>query len=535
MRQESERQAQEEAAAAAERERQRIQQQEEEERRRKQQEEEEERELEARKRAVLEREEQQRLARLEAIQRAQEEEERREAERRREEELAKAKLVGQQQQPSSSSVPPPPPPPPPAAPSEPVKTEDVPASPPLPPSSAAAPSESAKTEDVPAPPPPTTTTATVDNTRTSRMSSNNPFAKLQQQEKKKEEEEEQTVSPVSNTKRMSYNPFAAFSAFSATKAGNDESDSDDDDDGWDVVHHDDTDDEDEFPAAGSAKNLAGMLFDAMSQRQQQQKSTSKFELMREKRNAISPCLLGPSLSSAAAPAAPPAPAPPTTTTDLPAAPSAGGRSALLSQIQQGTKLRKTVTNDRSGAALAGRVLNSASSTDVIPPQPTAPSEADHVSSSTTAESAPEKEYIAQWAYNGQGEDDLSFDQDAKILVQNDDPDQDWWYGRLASDSNKKGFFPKSYVKDARGMVKEKRPSVLTWLAHIHCNDNTATLQLQAKALYDFEGPAEEGCLSFHAGASLVILEKDEEDWWKAEIPETGRTGLVPANYVQLED
>ncbi|KAI8363855.1 hypothetical protein EDC96DRAFT_553688 [Choanephora cucurbitarum] len=97
------------------------------------------------------------------------------------------------------------------------------------------------------------------------ISTNNPFAKFQQSTTA-EPSSPQTEKPNEPaSKRVSYNPFAAFSAFSATKGGNQDDSDSDDDDGWDVTHND-SEDENEFPAAGSAKNLAGMLFDAMSKR-----------------------------------------------------------------------------------------------------------------------------------------------------------------------------------------------------------------------------------------------------------------------------
>lgn len=118
--------------------------------------------------------------------------------------------------------------------------------------------------------------------------------------------------------------------------------------------------------------------------------------------------------------------------------------------------------------------------------------------------------MTQWAYTGQSEDDLSFGQDETVIVLNDS-DPDWWYGTHKS-TGKTGYFPKAYVSLPSG----------------------DKVRLPAKALYDFEGPEGEGCLSIQAGAELIILDKDADDWWQAEIPSTGKTGLVPANYVELD-
>lgn len=56
------------------------------------------------------------------------------------------------------------------------------------------------------------------------------------------------------------------------------------------------------------------------------------------------------------PAAPPVPQAQPAPSQVSSPPSGDARSALLSQIQLGAKLKKAVTNDRSTSSVAGRVL-----------------------------------------------------------------------------------------------------------------------------------------------------------------------------------
>lgn len=56
-----------------------------------------------------------------------------------------------------------------------------------------------------------------------------------------------------------------------------------------------------------------------------------------------------------------------------------------------------------------------------------------------------------------------------------------------------------------------------------------------KALYAYEAQTEEE-MSFPEDAVLYLIEKEDTEWWKAQLKmpdpgETGPVGLVPANYL----
>lgn len=281
--------------------------------------------------------------------------------------------------------------------------------------------------------------------------SNNPYAS------QASNEQAEATSP--SKKRESYNPFLMAKA--PQEAPKITKEASDDDSDWEQVDENSSDDETEFPAAGSAKNLASLLFGAMGQKQTLPTDSPKASgaspsplipkgalsaefgaspvipstenkaaaapvtssggippppppppMMNSAPGAEAggipppppppppPAPAGPGSSSipppppappgpgssnvpaapppppvAAAPPPPPAPvsAPASTGSSLPQPDS--GRSALLSQIQLGTKLRKANTHDRSQAAIAGHIQGEAPA-----PAPANPSNNDDVGS-----------------------------------------------------------------------------------------------------------------------------------------------------------
>ncbi|MCJ1243841.1 actin organization and endocytosis protein [Trapelia coarctata] len=213
------------------------------------------------------------------------------------------------------------------------------------------------------------------------------------------------TSPISN--EVSTNPFhrmtqqenaiKAFPSLTSTPTGTRPSRVRPEDDEWSVADstEEPSDDDDERPTGGSAKQLASMLFGTMgpparplsAMDEQKSPKSPKVDL------AFTPASPStPSMSSGDAPPAPPPPPPPPPAPPMPGAfapsgppppplmpgsfegaPSAppppppppagnaGGNppviGALLGEITKGKGLRKVATKDRSQASVAGRVLH----------------------------------------------------------------------------------------------------------------------------------------------------------------------------------
>lgn len=107
-------------------------------------------------------------------------------------------------------------------------------------------------------------------------------------------------------------------------------------------------------------------------------------------------------------------------------------------------------------------------------------------------------------YEGQRNEDLSFNENLIIDAHPSKSNGDWWYGSVARDG-KTGFFPRTYVEPLENV--------------------------KAKALYDYAGSnADE--LPFVSGDILTIIDKTSEaDWWKTE--KGGVVFIVPAGYMEV--
>ncbi|KAE8449736.1 hypothetical protein EG329_007511 [Mollisiaceae sp. DMI_Dod_QoI] len=115
-------------------------------------------------------------------------------------------------------------------------------------------------------------------------------------------------------------------------------------------------------------------------------------------------------------------------------------------------------------------------------------------------------------------------------------DDDWWMG--TNSKGESGLFPSNYVElvedDEAPAQHEPEPEPAPAQAPrpAAAPAAAATAGPTATAIYDYEA-AEDNELSFDEGATITSLEFPDEDWWFGHF--RGKSGLFPANYVQLDD
>jgi len=110
-------------------------------------------------------------------------------------------------------------------------------------------------------------------------------------------------------------------------------------------------------------------------------------------------------------------------------------------------------------------------------------------------------------------------------------DDDWWMG--SNSKGESGLFPSNYVELVEDDAPQHEPEPAAPALSPRPNAApAASAGPTATAIYDYEA-AEDNELSFDEGATITSLEFPDEDWWHGSY--NGKSGLFPANYVQLDE
>ncbi|KAJ0416181.1 hypothetical protein BJY00DRAFT_291975 [Aspergillus carlsbadensis] len=144
--------------------------------------------------------------------------------------------------------------------------------------------------------------------------------------------------------------------------------------------------------------------------------------------------------------------------------------------------------------------------------------------------------LVQYDYEKAEDNEVDL-REGEYVTEIDMVDKDWWLGVNAR--GERGLFPSNYVDiiedDDQTHVE---PDTQAHAANVAAPESEPASLVEsrnkptAKALYDYEA-AEDNELSFPDGAEIKNIEFPDDDWWFGEY--RGKTGLFPANYVQLNN
>ncbi|KAI9740535.1 MAG: hypothetical protein M1834_005116 [Cirrosporium novae-zelandiae] len=142
-----------------------------------------------------------------------------------------------------------------------------------------------------------------------------------------------------------------------------------------------------------------------------------------------------------------------------------------------------------------------------------------------------KNALVQYDYEKAEDNEIEL-KEGEYVTNIDMVDEDWWMGTNAQGET--GLFPSNYVELVAD-EEEQPPAPAAESAPPAgppAPEGTEAQGPTATSLYDYDA-AEENELSFPEGAKILNVEFPDEDWWFGEYE--GKTGLFPANYVQLDE
>ncbi|KAG9246103.1 hypothetical protein BJ878DRAFT_417695, partial [Calycina marina] len=148
-------------------------------------------------------------------------------------------------------------------------------------------------------------------------------------------------------------------------------------------------------------------------------------------------------------------------------------------------------------------------------------------------SAGGKRAVAQYDYEKAEDNELELTE-GEYVTNIEMVDEDWWMG--TNSKAESGLFPSNYVElvedDDEAPASQSPPPAPVTATRPAADTPGSPAGPTASTVYDYEA-AEDNELSFPENAKITGLEFPDEDWWFGHFE--GKSGLFPANYVQLDE
>ncbi|KAI9702082.1 MAG: hypothetical protein M1836_001426 [Candelina mexicana] len=148
-----------------------------------------------------------------------------------------------------------------------------------------------------------------------------------------------------------------------------------------------------------------------------------------------------------------------------------------------------------------------------------------------------KRALIQYDYEKAEDNELEL-KEGEMVTNIEMVDEDWWMGQ--NQRGETGLFPSNYVElepdeshaPTLNETPEAAPPAGPVPGAVGAVPQSKATGPVAVAIYDYQA-AEDNELSFEEHAKITGIEFPDEDWWFGH--HAGRSGLFPANYVQLEE
>ncbi|CAG8437670.1 15518_t:CDS:10 [Acaulospora morrowiae] len=361
--------------------------------------------------------------------------------------------------------------------------------------------------------------------------SNNPFLKFSATSQSQPDENE-VNKPLENT-----NPFFKFTTGTSTSQTIVSREVQDDDD-WNVIDQNEDSSDDGFNVpVGNSKSLAAKLFGSVGVDKSPQKNQS-IEVPNSEPKEKLPSPPEVSFNTTGTPSSNP--------------PPSSSRGALLSQIQQGRKLRPTQTNDRSSPSVSGKIVGTTGSSDVP-----------NVVNSTVSPDVPKvglpgmagllagaitnlkKNDGAETSRSVEGDQSVAVVSRQRSVAKPDRRTSADWFGSLASDqlageikdsTQSQALNIQTTIEDENEKQIFGSPIEKSTIAASAEDDINYSQEFRVKSMFPYYGNGEPDSLQFESGVIFLAHPSKNESnaaWWYGVIEESGTKGWFPKTYVEI--